>query len=203
VGQARLTLSLAGHIEQSRLVQISEDEPARLAVTLQRAARTVAILTVMSEPAGASVLLDGEEVGVTPLTLGEVEPGARRVAVEAEGRAPWSSELVLEAGGATRAEVALASEGNRLWPVMRWVAWGGSAAILAAGVVLGSLALWHRDQFFEGDDPTRSQLDGIRAESLAADILIGTGAAALATSLVLELVLGRAPRSTATVSMDR
>lgn len=55
-------------------------EPANKPV----AAPTVGILEVKSLPAGARVLLDGDEVGVTPLTLESVSPGRHSVVVSTE-----------------------------------------------------------------------------------------------------------------------
>ncbi|MFZ5481261.1 MAG: PEGA domain-containing protein [Myxococcota bacterium] len=45
------------------------------------------VVAIESSPAGATVWLDGEEVGVTPLKLTGVAPGKHGVRVEKEGRA--------------------------------------------------------------------------------------------------------------------
>ena len=45
-------------------------------------------LRVETQPTGASVWLDGAEVGLAPLTLGRVAPGAHTVRVALAGYAP-------------------------------------------------------------------------------------------------------------------
>ncbi len=56
-----------------------------------------ALVSVQSEPAGASLFVDGEELGVTPLTL-EMTAGKRRVVLEKKAFAPLEIDLEVEAG---------------------------------------------------------------------------------------------------------
>lgn len=203
VGEVRLVISRRGYVEVTRTVTVRQGETATLSVSLQRAASSVAVLTVTSLPSPAAVFVDGRRAGSTPLTLDEVVPGTRLIEVAAEGRGTWSDELVLEAGAATRAAVTLGEGGDPHWRWARWIAWGVGGAVLAAGGVMGGLALTHRAEFFADENPTREMLEAVGAEALAADVLIGTGAAVLAASLVLELVLGRPRPSAATVTIDR
>ena len=202
-GEHHLVISLEGYIEQRRDVAVAEGETVRLEVHLRRPAESVAVLTVVADPPAATVLLDGEEVGRTPLSLGDLEPGARRMEVRAEGRIPWSTDLLLEPGGATRADVNLAAPEERMWSGWRWIGYGGGGAVLAAGIVLGVLALVHNNDFYEAADPTRDQLDRIRSEALAADILMGVGILTLGVTLICDLILGRVPESSGTLSIDR
>ena len=55
-----------------------------VAATKPVAAPTVGVLDVKSLPAGARVVLDGDEVGVTPLVLESVSPGRHTVVVSTE-----------------------------------------------------------------------------------------------------------------------
>ncbi|MEJ2514026.1 MAG: PEGA domain-containing protein [Gammaproteobacteria bacterium] len=54
-------------------------------------------VTLTSQPAGASVFVDGVEVGATPLVT-PVEAGGRALRVSREGFEPWEGSLTVEAG---------------------------------------------------------------------------------------------------------
>src|SRR5207247_1393022 len=54
-------------------------------------------LTVQSDPAGASVTVDGRAAGETPLSL-DLSPGAHEVAFVASGHAATHKKVVLEPG---------------------------------------------------------------------------------------------------------
>ncbi len=60
-------------------------EPASTG-TSGNAAAASGRLDVQSEPSGATVSIDGRHYGVTPLTLGSVTPGARRIVLRLGGR---------------------------------------------------------------------------------------------------------------------
>ncbi|HJL36127.1 MAG TPA: protein kinase, partial [Polyangiaceae bacterium LLY-WYZ-15_(1-7)] len=57
-----------------------------------------AAILVASVPPGATVSLDGEARGPTPLELGELEAGTYTVRVEAPDHAPWEQQVSVEAG---------------------------------------------------------------------------------------------------------
>jgi len=52
-------------------------------------------LEVTSEPPGASVLIDGQYAGRTPLSLQNLTPGEHNVVVEKSGTDPWQESVVL------------------------------------------------------------------------------------------------------------
>jgi formylglycine-generating enzyme required for sulfatase activity len=54
-------------------------------------------ITATSQPAGAEVFIDDEEVGATPATLA-VMAGARQIVLRKDGYKPWKRELRVEAG---------------------------------------------------------------------------------------------------------
>ena len=54
--------------------------------------------SLSSEPSGATVLVDGERKGTTPITVEDLEAGEHTIRVELEGRAPWETTLSLSAG---------------------------------------------------------------------------------------------------------
>jgi serine/threonine-protein kinase len=61
------------------------------------APRTTASLTLRTEPVAAQVELDGEKLGLSPLTR-ELQPGKHHVKLTAAGYAPVDSHVELEAG---------------------------------------------------------------------------------------------------------
>jgi hypothetical protein len=63
---------------------------------------TTGMVTVFSQPTGATVFLDDQRVGGTPLNLTEVPPGEHRIRLELDGYPAWSSPVIVEAGGAEK-----------------------------------------------------------------------------------------------------
>jgi hypothetical protein len=59
---------------------------------------TTGSLYVDSRPRGATVVVDGKEMGQTPLTLAEVALGAHVVRIEMTGKKSWSSLARVTAG---------------------------------------------------------------------------------------------------------
>jgi hypothetical protein len=66
------------------------------------AGASVGTLFVDSRPRGASVLLDGRNIGVTPLMLDNVSVGSHVVKIEMTGKRPWSSTTSVAAGETAR-----------------------------------------------------------------------------------------------------
>ena len=90
----QLEVVLAGHAPFSTAVQVSE-EPREVHALLAPLRR----VSVVSEPPGALVECDGEELGATPVDLGERNVGDElNLVVRIEGREPVSQRLVVEAG---------------------------------------------------------------------------------------------------------
>jgi hypothetical protein len=58
-------------------------------------------LYVDSRPRGASVIVDGKSVGITPLSLADVPAGSHVVRIEMEGKRPWTSTALVTAGKRT------------------------------------------------------------------------------------------------------
>ncbi|HEX9725545.1 MAG TPA: TonB family protein [Vicinamibacteria bacterium] len=100
VGLAVLSLYLPGGRAQSPSTpmassteSVSNDLPVGTpAGPVDAPARRAGILTIESEPAGASVLINGAKLGLTPLELSELEMGSYTVVVEKAG---YESEEVM------------------------------------------------------------------------------------------------------------
>ncbi|GAB4214268.1 MAG: hypothetical protein OHK0013_38840 [Sandaracinaceae bacterium] len=128
-----------------------------------RAAQTVraseGILRVRSSEEGATVSIDGEVVGQTPIDQDfRLSPGRHRLEATRPGYLPFRSEVSVDLGLAVTSQVVL--EPARIHrsitgsPVFAWVAWGLAAASLGASIGVGvhaaSLASTELDLRFDG-----------------------------------------------------
>ncbi|MCA9613733.1 MAG: tetratricopeptide repeat protein [Sandaracinus sp.] len=178
----------------------------RAAALQQRLARTGIVLR--GGPEGARVLVDGEERArlprLDPLT---VSPGSYRVQIEAEGYEPFDSVVAVAPGAQVEVEVSMRavsagpvpSEEGGISMIGVGVAAGGGA-LLVGGAVTGVLALGAANDAETSDD---SDADRARTLGLVTDILLGVGAAAAITGVVLLFVLdgGDSDRATAVAPM--
>jgi tetratricopeptide (TPR) repeat protein len=147
--------NLAGALRHYReYLRRVPDAPDRVEVSarvrdLERALseRGVQQLSVLSTPDGATVLLDGRPVGVTPWT-GETWPGRHRLSLTLPGYSPTDEIVEIDLHRAADAQIALSREpqpvakaqqspgerelGSRVGP-LTWIALGlGTAAFGAA-----------------------------------------------------------------------
>ena len=65
------------------------------------------VLLIESRPAGASVVIDGQPRGTTPLTVAAMAPGNYRVNLSLAGYQPFATTVRVVAGGRTRAAASL------------------------------------------------------------------------------------------------
>ncbi len=107
VGEHVIDLWKGGREPVREAVRIEGSETVKLAVHLVVAKGT---LVVESTPAGATVLVDGAEMGRTPLRGHKLPRGEHRVVVAKEGLAP-QVEVVRVEGGATARVKAKLREG--------------------------------------------------------------------------------------------
>jgi hypothetical protein len=201
VGTVRVVVTLEGHVEQVRSVEVRDGETVTLRLELVRAASTVAVLTVNAEPPGAHVSLDGKELGVAPLSITGLSPGAAHIAVSAPSREAWSQPIVLEPGGATRVEVKLVDPSALRWKGWRFVGYAGAVLALGGGAALGGIAVSERQAFFV--NPSAERLHRIETLNLAADLTLAAGAAIAIATLIIDLATGPRPQSHGTVTVAR
>jgi hypothetical protein len=79
----------------------------------ERTLRFLGTLVVESEPAGATVFINRERVGQTPLTLPDLRAGSRAVWVESDGYQRWTAGVLVPADKLTRISVKLQREPQR------------------------------------------------------------------------------------------
>ena len=201
IGDGRLTISLPGHVSQTRELSVREAQVMKLDVDLPRAGDRGSRLTVLGHPHGATVRLAGRPVGKLPLSLSGLEPGPQSLEVVAPSHDSWEGDLLLEAGTATRVEATLLRPEDRPWAGWKWLGYGASTALLAAGGVRAYQARSAREDFLAR--PSSTGKDRVERLNLEADVVLGTAVLTLATTAVLHAVLGPRSRSRAAVQTER
>jgi hypothetical protein len=112
-GEHQVRLVRDGYTTVERRIVITASQPSvTLTVPMVRTppaapARTEVPLAIESKPSGAVVLLDGRQVGTTPLTFPLVRVGAHSVRITLEGYRPWSSSVEVSATEPNRITASL------------------------------------------------------------------------------------------------
>lgn len=90
---------------QQLLDEVENIKPALKAEVDKRMAQVkkkISVLTIKVEPDGATIGVDGEEKGSSPLALPVfLKPGEHTISVTADGRVPYEKKITLEAGDQT------------------------------------------------------------------------------------------------------
>jgi PKD repeat protein len=138
-GLHTLTLKKAGYEDAVRTVTVSGGAVAPVAVTLilqgQQASGTgTGKMTVRSTPEGASVYLDGEKIGTTPVTVPGVKAGIHRVLLTLQGYNDNSQTIEISSGSDKEISVDF---GPKKTP-------GFAVPVSLAALVLVSLVLLRR-----------------------------------------------------------
>jgi tetratricopeptide (TPR) repeat protein len=178
---------------------------AELAAALSR--RGVQQVSVLSEPPGATVLVDDQNVGVTPVTR-DLTPGKHRLVLRLSGYADKSTELRLEPlvpqdvslelsqpspdrpadGAAPRADQPPTAPGTRFGVVPYVVMGAGAAGLLGA---LG-FEISRRSADSDAEQAPQNQFQGhydtMESRQTTARVLAGLGGALLVTGGVLFFV---------------
>lgn len=176
-------------------------------------------ITLVTEPAGAKVTVDGEaQEGATPLEL-ELPPGTHKFGLTLEGYQDAELETVLEGGIHLEQQVGLAlippppapvqaaapstaaeEETKKSSIVPAAVTLGLGGAGLIAGTVFGILALDAKSKY--KDDPTIDHADAAERNALIADMSFGVALTLGITGVVL-LTSGEKDESAATTRRKR
>lgn len=140
-GRYTLEISAEGHLPSSRELTVGAGDREALTVALEAAPGALEIRT---EPAGATITLDGEAVGKSPVLREGLSAGAHRLRVEAPGYVSLDQAIQVRPGKLTRLELTLAPIrsltaaappeeplASKWW---FWTAIGG-AALVVGGVV--------------------------------------------------------------------
>jgi len=173
-------------------------------------------LTVQSEPAGADVMVNGQEVGQTPLSRHHLRPGLYKIALTKEGHARVERSVNVQLDRESKLSVPLPTEGGEPAPVpvpvvapvpddpparsfwkrkriWTWVAAGTAVVAAGVGMGLGLSALSDHEEYMDTDDPKRfDDLEqSIPDKITTANIMFGIAGAAGAAAVVLLFLEGR------------
>ncbi len=111
LGSYEVRVERKGFDPQTRTVVLSAEEPhARASLSLARTLVLTAAAEILSEPAGATVTIDGRPAGRTPLQAATLRPGSHRLQLELDGYLSWTGALDVVAGQKGRVEVRLQRE---------------------------------------------------------------------------------------------
>ena len=103
-GETEVAVSLPGFATFRRQVKLSSGDVLDLRAELEPLPATLRVVTV---PAGASVYVDDELRGVSPLVLSNAVPGSLRVRVHLDGHDPLARTVALEPGAYSTQEFRL------------------------------------------------------------------------------------------------
>jgi hypothetical protein len=124
-GEHRIRVMRDGYTAAERRVVLSTSQPIQaLSVPLSREPRgrtneaaavppppravaETGTLVIESRPEGATVLVDGRQVGTTPMSLGDVRAGNHAVRLEREGYSTWTSAVTVAGGEQNRVTASL------------------------------------------------------------------------------------------------
>jgi serine/threonine-protein kinase len=107
-GSYDVRLEMKGYESQTRTVSITPEAPrAEVSLALARAAAATGTADFLSTPFGATVLVGGSQVGVTPMTEYKLRAGSHRVELVKDGYESWTGTLVVAAGQRGRLDAQL------------------------------------------------------------------------------------------------
>lgn len=118
-GRYTLEVARGGYLADTRRVEITARRPSQaLEITLKPvpraapaapagAAASTASIEFVTRPPGSRVFVDGQPIGVTPLKLLEVAPGAKAIRFELAGHRTWTATVTVAAGEARRVAASL------------------------------------------------------------------------------------------------
>jgi hypothetical protein len=74
---------------------------------------TTGALSIVTRPPGARVRVDGRDVGVSPIFVGQLDPGPHTVRFDLPGYTPWTTTVTLKAGDRLRVAASMERASSR------------------------------------------------------------------------------------------
>lgn len=110
-GTYSLRFEMKGYepVEEVRQMLVDPNGPQVVQVALQQVPpmETLATLKVYSTPPGATILLDGRNLGKTPKSLTKLRPGQHVLELSLDGYIKWASQVTARAGKSGEVNAAL------------------------------------------------------------------------------------------------
>ena len=100
-GAHAVRIEKPGYYPWEDTVTVTAGATTVVSITLTPVPPPTGTVAVESDPTGANVYLDGESKGLTPVTITNVEPGARVVMLEKSGYNIWQEYAYVIAGATT------------------------------------------------------------------------------------------------------
>ena len=104
-GEYNVECRQESHVSTSKVVTIAPNQPRTIELDAPRP--IYGILSINSQPFGATVLIDGKEVGETPLSLDNVLIGRREVSVSLKGHYAEPQSIVISQESPSAVEFAM------------------------------------------------------------------------------------------------
>jgi TonB family protein len=132
-GTYEVVAELPGHEPAFETVALREGTPAAVKLTLQASRTAMSDADILSRPSGASVTVDGERMGLTPLRGIRLRVGNRRVRLATDGYVPFVQFLTVDEGRSARLDARLVQVGASAPPATAPPATPASAAAPPSG----------------------------------------------------------------------
>jgi hypothetical protein len=106
-GTFRLRLTLDGHVSFDRTLEVRPGEPLKVVFKLEKH-RAIGTLAVRANVSGASIYIDGRNVGLTPFpdTI-ELDAGSHQVTVDKDDYSAYSTRVMIAAEEQTQVEATI------------------------------------------------------------------------------------------------
>lgn len=170
---------IEAHIERLR-------EQAEAARQREREQPSTGTLRLTANRSGATIALDGDEVGTSPWEeTRELSAGRHSLTLTRDGFVPFRSEVSVEAGVPTAAYADLVPETRyraiHADRIFTWIVWGLGVAALGTAIGLGVEASSRQD----------TDLDDARTWAAYSDVFLGSAVGLGIVGLILWFVEGR------------
>lgn len=189
-GAHTVFLRAQGYWPTQLRVVIKANETRRLSLVLKALPPPTGTLRIDTNIMGALVMMDGKNLGITPLLRRDVRAGRHRITVFSKGYYQWSGRFALPPDGEAQVAVQLERVPRRKkrgpWP---WIMLGLTGAALIAGATMWGLAASNHGRYEDATSPSMDDLQLGQRYNIAADVLLGsTAATGLATALSFILL---------------
>jgi len=167
-GLYKVEVASDGHRTVERQVRVNAGDQISLMVSLPVVGHERLLSLLPSPSLPAEVSIDGLPSGRLPLER-KIPAGAHRIEVTSPGRQTLSSEVQIPTDRDLQLAVRLEPTRTRTQRAVFWTLEGAATALLASGVVFGSLSLYDQSQY--DTRATRELGDTGHSHALTADAL--------------------------------